>query len=690
MAADTASLSENTTPAPRRFGWLRRFLRFLVNPRRRLTRAEQREIDAEKLARARQKSNEAGLQMEAELYAGQISEKLKDLGVCYEYKKADGGFARWKLVNFMRPYVIREEAIYLKADLRPGRSPRGIGVEELSQPRVVENLAIAVGHPVMFRYTPEKGFWYIVERELGKRGIPTHVKFDDMLAQRPASADGLALPLGVGADKRIMWRSLSQMYSMLIAGTTGGGKSNEINAMICALLRFNSPRKLRLVLVDLKGGVEFTFFAGVPHLMPVSVGEGKEAAIIERREQVIPALEWLIVEGERRLELLKNERAKSIGQYNFHNRAHPLAHIVLVVDEWADVKLEPKLGARAEELLINISSRFRAVGIHVLLCTQVPNKEVVSIRVKNVLPARLAFACPNVHTSMLIVGTGAAAGLEPAGRAIFDWGQGTFEIQTPYINNETVDATVAQAIRGEFDDVEPAAHDVTDQEVYEWSVNTNAGYLAVEEVFGRFRLRGLTKEYAAAFCKRAEGQTVMVGTTAYQIMAAAGALPRRLLPVEVADESAEPVKTAEPVTMQEVAAWSLAHNSGKLQARAVWEAFRERGLSKSAAEAVCKGSEGQVLSVGGVDYRVSPAARVPGRGMHPRQLVTLDGSPVGLPTLAVADQGQDTAPEASPGNATDGAFTVTFPVSQLPGAPSGDLPPDLPDEPIANPLPAPA
>jgi DNA segregation ATPase FtsK/SpoIIIE-like protein len=208
-----------------------------------------------------------------------------------------------------------------------------------------------------------------------------------------------------------------------------------------------------------------------------------------------------------------------------------MPHIVFVVDEWADVKLEPKLGKEAEELLINIASRFRAVGIHPIVCTQTPNKDVISIRVKNVLPARLAFACPNIHASMLIVGNGRANGLEPQGRAIFDWGQMQLEIQTPLINNATVDETVASAIRGQFDDVEIAAHDVTDQEIYTWAINENDGKLQSREVWGKFRLRGMSKEYAEKFTKDADGQTVIVGATAYKVVPGNRRQARRLLPV---------------------------------------------------------------------------------------------------------------------------------------------------------------
>ncbi len=530
----------------RRFS-LRDMLRF-IQPQPAL-RAEPGELAADRRERERLKQHEVTLQAEASLYAQLIPQKLADLNICYHYRKSEKDVGeRIKKVEIRKPYIMRDEAIYLHVDLRPGKSPRGVGVEELQDARTLSNLSVACGHKVLCRYTPEKGFWYVIEREHGVRGIPSHVQYDAILSGRPASADGLALPLGMGENKRAIWKSLAQMQGMLIAGTTGGGKSNDLNVLICTLLRYNSKRRLRLLLVDLKGGVEFSYYAGIPHLLPIPLPPKKKddperlAAIIEDRQDVVPAFEWLVLEGERRLAMLKADHSKHVGEYNYHHRNDPMPHIVFVVDEWADVKLEPKLGKEAEELLINIASRFRAVGIHPIVCTQTPNKDVVSIRVKNVLPARLAFACPSIHSSMLIIGNGRAAGLEPAGRAIFDWGQTQLEIQTPLINNATVDETVASAIRGQFDDVEVAAHDVTDQEIFIWAVNENNGELQYREVYGKFRLRGMSKAYAEKFCKDADGQTVIVGATAYKVIPGNRRLPRRLLPV--ADEPETPPAAA--------------------------------------------------------------------------------------------------------------------------------------------------
>ncbi len=545
-AAPWPAPASSAPPAPR-LGLLARLARLLP---RRLGRAEESELAAAERERESLRRHRTILEQEAALYAGLIPDKLADLNICYRYKKheSDGG-ERVKRVAIRRPYILRDEAIYLHVDLRPGRAPRGVGIDELADPKTLNNLSVACGHKVLCKYAPERGFWYIVEREVGVRGIPSHVKYDDILAGRPASADGLHLPFGVGENKRPIWKNLGIMQSLLVAGTTGGGKSNILNVFICTLLRYNTRRRLRLLLIDLKGGVEFSFYADVPHLLPIPLPGERTAAIIENRADVVPAFEWLVTEGERRLALIKGEHTKDIGQYNDVHRAagKSMAHIVVVIDEWADVKLEPKVGKQAEELLINIASRFRACGIHMVLCTQTPNKDVVSIRVKNVLPARLALACPSVHASMLIIGNGRAAGLAPAGRAILDWGPSQMEIQTPMITNLAVDEVVAQSIKGAFADVAPAAHDVTDHEIFAWALAENNGKLDYRGIWNNYRLRGLTQDYAKNFCKQAEGNTVVIGASAYKVMPGDRRIPRRLLPVdEPADDGADTAAAGEP------------------------------------------------------------------------------------------------------------------------------------------------
>jgi DNA segregation ATPase FtsK/SpoIIIE-like protein len=190
-------------------------------------------------------------------------------------------------------------------------------------------------------------------------------------------------------------------------------------------------------------------------------------------------------------------------------------------------------------MLINIASRFRAVGIHVILCTQVPNKDVVSIRVKGVLPAKLVFSVPDQYASMLILGNTDALGLSPAGRAIFDWAGKRMELQTPFINNHTVESIVEQAIAGKFNEIESSTHDVTDEEIFEWALSEKVGELDWRSVFNHYRVRGMTQIQAQAFCEGYEGQIIVVGSATYKLMPGAGNRARRLLAIDDEKTQAE-------------------------------------------------------------------------------------------------------------------------------------------------------
>jgi hypothetical protein len=547
MAADQSLTSpiENTPPAPARPRGLLGALQRLVP--RVLTKAERNEQAAAKAEMARLRTLKAELDVEAEHYARLIPEKLEQLNICYRYKKSEKDFGeRVKRVQFRRPYVLTEEAIYLEVDMRPGALPRGVGISHLEPDDVLRNLGIVCGHRVSKKWAEGVGFWFIIEREYGVRGIPAHVDYNAMLLSRPASASGLYLPLGIGEGKKAVWKDLGQMPHMLMGGTTGAGKSNALNAMLCTLLRFNSPRKLRLVLVDLKGGIEFAPYLGVPHIWKWKDADGVEhQGVIENRGDVIPMFNRVLAEGERRMVTLRDGRMKHIGKYNTTHPKQPWPHIVVVIDEWADVKLDPKVKGPAEELVINMASRFRAVGIHLILCTQVPTRETVPTRLKTVLPARVALSCPDLAGSMTIIGNGRAVRLEPSGRMVLNWAKLNLPIQGPRITDETVEATVRQAINQKFEEVTLAAHDVTPQEIFEWSINENTGHLDYRGVLQKFAVRGVTEPWARAFCKDAEGELVVVGATTYKVMAGGPGVPRRLLEFEVeldpeAEEPNEP------------------------------------------------------------------------------------------------------------------------------------------------------
>jgi len=521
---------------------------------RQLTPEEVQEREAHKVLVAQQRALTAQLEAEARACATVIADTLADLGVCYRYRKSerDPLEGRVQKIKFHRDFLATEEALYLPVDLSPGRRPRGVGIEQLCDENVMRNLGGNIGRKVSYHYGEEEGFVYIVYRQTGVGAIPTHVKYDDALAMRPASASDLHIPIGMATGKRMLWRSMGEMVSMLVAGTTGGGKSNFLRVLISTLINHNSPRRLRIGLVDLKRGVEFAPFLHLPHVLRFVGIEGDEQpAMIDRRDEVIPFLQWLVAEGERRLDLIREMGVQNIGQYNSKKgRMRPLAYIVLIIDEWADIKLEPKIGAAAQELLINVASRFRAAGVSVVCCTQYPQKEVVSMRLKAVMPAKMAFPMPNIHASIMVLNNDKAFGIGVKGRGVFQWGAEEHEVQIPFINSETVLQIIERSMKGDHYKAELGGkHDVTPEEIFEWAINQNAGKLDWRSLWSQFKGRGFTADNSRKFANEFAEQVVIVGASPYRVTREPGiGKGWRLLPAQDEEHAeAEPVITPQTI-----------------------------------------------------------------------------------------------------------------------------------------------
>ncbi len=512
-----------------------------LNPRRGNTPQEIAILEEKQ----RRKAMEKLLREEANEYKRRFVKVLTRMGCCYEHKKRDGFLSpRFAVVKF-KSIIMTPDAFFFEVDTLG--LPYLVGVTRLMQEEIVTELSFACGHRVSCQYKEDKGFFYIVERSSGMLGIPRHVMYMDMLKAMPDYMDRLTVPLGLTSNTRPVYRSFSQMFSMLVAGTIGSGKSNALNVMLCTLIHRNTPRQLGLMLIDLKGGLEFGFYEGIPHL--IKVEDVAPNGIATQKNQVVGMLRWLHGEGERRLRLLKGAGCKDIARYNQKHRRDFLSHLILVIDEWADIKMLPaKESGAAEELLVNIAQRLRAVGIHVIVCTQVPKTEVLTTRIKGVLPAKLAYSCPTQQGSMAILDNANAKMLQPAGRAILQW-TNEIQIQTPYINDEIIQEIIRGAISGTFADVDKG-HDVTLLEILEYALNEDDGNLSRNRLFKVFEPRGITQLELSTWLQEIEGTEVIIGSAPYRIEPAAGTRPRRQIAISQ-DQEEEPEKpkeeTHEPV-----------------------------------------------------------------------------------------------------------------------------------------------
>ncbi len=221
----------------------------------------------------------------------------------------------------------------------------------------------------------------------------------------------LSIALGRDVSGQPVVADLGSMPHLLIAGTTGSGKSVCIAAITTCLVMNNTPDDLRLVMIDPKM-VELVRFNGLPHLL------GKVETDIQR---ILGVLRWVVAEMDRRYKLLEETHARNIDSYNRKVRRHKLVpalpRIVVLLDELADLMMTAP--DQTEPMLIRLAQLARATGIHLVVATQRPSTDVVTGLIKANFPARISFAVASSVDSRVILDTGGAESLLGHGDMLF-------------------------------------------------------------------------------------------------------------------------------------------------------------------------------------------------------------------------------------------------------------------------------
>jgi S-DNA-T family DNA segregation ATPase FtsK/SpoIIIE len=236
------------------------------------------------------------------------------------------------------------------------------------------------------------------------------------------SSSKLTLPLGKDLIGRIRAADLTQMPHLLIAGSTGTGKSVFINSMLMGMLYRATPDEMKLVLIDPKR-LELGLYADIPHLFTPVVTDAKVAANVLRNATR---------EMERRLKILAQRGVRNIEQYNktfdkpqslslFENtdaeEHHPLPYLVIVIDELADLMMVDTNGV--EESITRLAQMARAVGIHLILATQRPSVDVITGLIKANFPARISFRVASKVDSRTILDTNGSESLLGKGDSLY-------------------------------------------------------------------------------------------------------------------------------------------------------------------------------------------------------------------------------------------------------------------------------
>ena len=217
------------------------------------------------------------------------------------------------------------------------------------------------------------------------------------------ATDPLTFAVGKDISGRAVVANLAKMPHLLIAGTTGSGKSVMTNTLITSLLYRNAPSDMKLIIVDPKQ-VEMAQYQDIPHLL---------TPIITQTEKALSAMKWGVGEMERRYSLMAEEKVKNIADYNAKiakadnpEKEGKMPYIVIVIDEMADLMM--MAGKDLEMLIVRIAQKGRAAGIHLVLATQRPEVKVITGLIKANIPGRIAFAVGSQMDSRIMLDQGGA------------------------------------------------------------------------------------------------------------------------------------------------------------------------------------------------------------------------------------------------------------------------------------------
>jgi S-DNA-T family DNA segregation ATPase FtsK/SpoIIIE len=234
----------------------------------------------------------------------------------------------------------------------------------------------------------------------------------------------LALALGKDIAGHPIVTDLARMPHLLVAGTTGSGKSVALNAMILSLLYKSEPRAVRLILIDPKM-LELSVYQDIPHLL---------APVVTDMKQATNALSWCVAEMDRRYKLMNWIGARNLSGFNHKvadrkvddpfspdpekpQQLQPMPHIVVVIDELADLMMV--VGKKVEELIARLAGKARAAGIHLVLATQRPSVDVITGLIKANIPTRIAFQVSSKVDSRTILDQSGAEALLGAGDMLY-------------------------------------------------------------------------------------------------------------------------------------------------------------------------------------------------------------------------------------------------------------------------------
>jgi len=331
----------------------------------------------------------------------------------------------------MAEVIIGPTVIQFRLQLAPG-----IKVSKVAA--LTNDLAVALGVASLRVEAPIPGTTYVGVEIPNPKRKPVHLR--SIIKHQPSRDVDGDLPLAIGAsvDGKPLIVPLEKLPHLLVAGTTGSGKSVFISSCITSLCYTRRPEEMRLLLIDPKR-VEMKMFEKIPHALMPPIVESKKA---------VHALAWAVTEMERRYEKFAQARARDLKSYNAKVMPKDkLPYIVIIIDELADLMFTaPK---EVEDYICRLAQMARATGMHLIIATQRPSVNVVTGLIKANIPARVAFTLPSQTDSRTIIDVAGAEKLLGSGDMLFLTPRLSkpIRIQAPMINETSVTNFIEYLIR---------------------------------------------------------------------------------------------------------------------------------------------------------------------------------------------------------------------------------------------------
>ncbi len=264
------------------------------------------------------------------------------------------------------------------------------------------------------------------------------VRLRDLIGAAKFRDDPIPLKLCLGRDVTgaPVYSDLERMPHLLVAGSTGSGKTIALNNLILSLLYRNGPSQLNFIMIDPKR-VEFSGYNDLPHLL---------CPVISNPQEAINALEWLVGEMERRFGIILKKKVRSIQDYNRlvlkDKSSEVMPYIVVVIDELADLMMSR--GREIEAAIVRLAQKARAVGINLIVATQRPSVEVITGLIKANINTRIAFQVPSQIDSRTILDMAGAEKLLGRGDMLFTSSDSSKarRVQAAYVSEKEVEAVI--------------------------------------------------------------------------------------------------------------------------------------------------------------------------------------------------------------------------------------------------------